>query len=65
MKSGENAWAGMSANETAPGIRYLKQVWSISDRKSGSKTTEIPKNLSTDIYKTPAGGRSIPPRSRP
>ena len=64
MKPGDDTWTGMSANETTPGVKYLRQVWSISDRKANAKKTDIPKNLSTDIYRTPEGGRVIPRRSR-
>ena len=52
----------MSAKETAPGVRVLRELWDIPKTKTND--TEIGQPVSTDIYQTGANGQHIPRRRR-
>ena len=53
---------GLSADETAPGVRYLKRVWSINEDKERGR--RAPKNVNSDIYNIPETNKSVPRRHR-
>jgi hypothetical protein len=57
MKSPPNL-ASMSAVETAPGVRLLRELWDIPREKK--RQERIPKDVSSDIYDT--GSKANVPR---
>ena len=52
----------LSAKETAPGVRVLRELWDIP--KSNASRQELGKPVSTDIYQTGSNGQHIPRRRR-
>ena len=52
----------MSAKETAPGVRVLRELWDIP--KSNVGRQDVGQPVSTDIYQTGASGQHIPRRRR-
>lgn len=49
------------ADETAPGVRMLKDVWNIQSGKKPRDSIEHG-SVSSDIYKVPSTGNNIPHR---
>ena len=48
-------------DETAPGVRALKQLWNIPSKPPKQKP---PDDVVSDIYRVPARKNGVPPRSR-
>ncbi len=48
-------------NQTAPGVRMLKDLWNIGKKKE----REVAHNVSTDIYNVAPSSKQVPRRHRP
>ena len=51
----------MSASQTAPGVRLLRELWDIPS-KHEKRTFSAPEHVSTDIYDTASSNGSVPRR---
>jgi hypothetical protein len=59
-KQPENAPAEPRADETAPGVKLLKQVWNIKTDKPQRESA--PQNVAHDIYHVPERKPEVPRR---
>ena len=60
MSTGQNAEETPKSNQTAPGLRMLKQVWNIKTTKP--QREKPPTDVVTDIYHVPSRKTGFPRR---
>ena len=63
LKGGREEDRGPRADETAPGVRLIRDLWNIAPEKT--RSDKVVTAVTSDIYCMPDHKNGVPPRQRP